>query len=204
MTIAAEAWLIAFDNVEKANDLTDYLPQGGNGAYIVTSRNPDISHGLPIPFGTLRIASFNPQDGAAFVLSQISRSTTQDDKVQDAAEALSKKMGGLALGLKQMGGFIRETGCSIDDLLQSLSDKEEENDLFADAESAASLGYPLNLSTAWAFSMTALDITAKALLQLFALMGPDTIPAVIVGSMREACASGKLNSIFLSRCTSAR
>lgn len=182
----------------------DYLPNGGNGAYIITSRNPDISNGLSIPFNTLRIASFDPRDGAAFVLYQIYRSTTQDDKVQDAAEALSQQMGGLALGLKQMGGFIRETGCSIDDLLQSLRDKEEEGDLFADAESAATLGYPLNLSTAWSFSMSALDTTAKALLQLFALMSPDTIPAVVVGSMKEACASGKLNSVFHSKLASSR
>lgn len=202
--MTADVWLIAFDNVEKANDLFDYLPNGGNGAYIITSRNPDISHGLSIKFDTLRIASFDPQDGAAFVLSQISRSTTRDDKVQDAAEALSQQMGGLALGLKQMGGFIRETGCSIDDLLQSLRDKEEETDLFADAESAATLGYPLNLSTAWSFSMTALDSTAKALLQLFSFMSPDTIPAVVVGSIKEACASGDLKSVFHSRLTSSR
>lgn len=202
--MTADLWLIAFDNVEKANDLFDYLPNGGNGAYIITSRNPDISHGLSIRFDTLRIASFDPQDGAAFVLSQVSRSTTRDDKVQDAAEALSQQMGGLALGLKQMGGFIRETGCSIDDLLQSLRDKEEETDLFADAESAATLGYPLNLSTAWSFSMTALDSTAKALLQLFAFMSPDTIPAVVVGSIKEACASRDLKSVFTSRLTSSR
>jgi len=188
----------------RESERLDYLPNGDNGAYIITSRNPDISHGLSIPFDTLRISSFNPQDGAAFVLCQIPRSKTQDDKAQNAAEALSRQMGGLALGLKQMGGFIRETGCSIDDLLQSLRDKEEESELFADAESAATLGYPLNLSTAWSFSMTALDLTATALLRLFSLMSPDTIPAVVVGSMKEACASGKLNSVFHSKLTSSR
>jgi hypothetical protein len=36
-----EGWLLIFDNATKPDNIDAYLPQGGNGHMIITSRNQD-------------------------------------------------------------------------------------------------------------------------------------------------------------------
>ena len=182
----------------------DYIPRAGIGTYIFTSRNPDCANGLNINIENIRVSSFNIEDGGKFVLAQLRSEAPHDKETQDAAEVLSERMGGLALGLKQMGGFIREVGCGINDLLGFLRDKDEEKELFADEASAVDLGYHHTLSSAWSVSLTALDPIAKTLLLMFALMDPDRIPEIITSSLRDICTRGGFSDIFPSKPTATR
>lgn len=115
------------------------------------------------------------------MLSLIPHATRDDPRVKMAAESLSEYLGGLALGLKQMGGFIRESGCDIEDLLTSLQDKEQEKQLFEDK------GANQNLANAWKVSLSALDSTTMNLLISFSFMDPDCVDDHIMKLLRTSC-----------------
>lgn len=154
---------------------------------MITSRNPEIRYGLEIE--GRKITSFDHADGKGFLLSLLPGVDKNETKNQTVAETLSEYLGGSVLGLKQMGGFMWETGCSIEDFLTSLRDKEQEKQIFEDTNASASLGYSHNLANAWRVSLSALDVTTMNLLLFFSFMDPDQIPEHITKALRDSCRS---------------
>ncbi|MEA3324010.1 MAG: hypothetical protein U9Q37_02575, partial [Euryarchaeota archaeon] len=86
-------WLLIFDNAHDQEVIRDYIPLGGVGHVIITSRNPDWGSVA----GLLPIKEFDRADSIEFLL----RRTGQDDP--DAADALAAELGDLPLALEQAG-----------------------------------------------------------------------------------------------------
>jgi hypothetical protein len=173
-----------FDNVESQDALQDYMPAGGSGAVLITSRNPDSQHGLSI--SGLKVPCFDADEGSAFLFSMLPGVDGTEHNNRSAAISLTKKLGGSPLGLKQIGGFIRETGCGVEELLQLLTDKAQEKQIFEDSTGFASLGYSHNLSAAWKISLSRLDKLTLSLLIFFSVVDPDHIPETITTSLRSS------------------
>ena len=182
-----------FDNVERYEDLRPCIPKSGCGAYVVTSRDPDVAYSLSA--SSLRICSFEPKEGGAFLVSHVTGELEGSHNTEKAIE-LSAYLGGLPLGLKQIGGFIRETGCSMDDLLKTLQDKEQEKEILDDPDGKVGLDYEHNLATAWAHSLTALSETARCILLFFSLLDPDYTAETIVNSFKDSCSRHLFPEVF--------
>ena len=102
-------WLLIFDNVEEFSLLQPYWPRTSKGSLLLTSRYPNL--GKTVNARTRLVEPFNQLDGAKLLLSL----TTGDERDLDHAKKVSKRLGGLALGLAHIAGFIRETSCSFED-----------------------------------------------------------------------------------------
>ncbi|KAI0534764.1 hypothetical protein GGR58DRAFT_481512 [Xylaria digitata] len=167
----SEPWLVIFDNVESGDDLEDSLPIGQNGAILFTSRNAEIHHGLQIE--GLEIKPFDNEQGRDFLLQFLPRA----DRLHDTheAEKLAERLGGLALGIKQIASYLRESGMSISELLQVLDDKESERRVFDDRSGFVQLGYRHTLSTAWEISLSRLGNQGRTLLDIISLLDPEEI-----------------------------
>lgn len=166
-----EPWLVVFDNVESGDDLEDSLPSGQDGAILFTSRNAEIHHGMKIE--GLGIGPFTNTQGRDFLLQLLPGA----DRVHDTheAESLAERLGGLALGIKQIATYLRESGISIAELLQILDDKESERQVFEDRSGFVQLGYGHTLSTAWEISLSRLGNQSRTLLDMISLLDPEDI-----------------------------
>ncbi|KAI1617986.1 hypothetical protein EDD37DRAFT_676913 [Exophiala viscosa] len=180
-----EPWLIVFDNVEDET-VGQFFPNSGNGACLLTTRDPDIYNRLAVE--GQNIQSFKGSDARDFLLKQLPAVNSTNVKEQAAVDGLSIYLGGSALGLKQIGSFIRETNCGIEDLLKALHDKDQEKHVLNDQQSLRSAGYDRQLATAWNHSLSSLSETTLNLLVFLSFMDPDHIQDYIIKELKSSCA----------------
>ncbi len=175
-------WLLIFDNADDLAMTKDFLPSGGTGHILLTTR----AHATGKIAQRIDIERMEPEEGALFLLH---RATILDhDKPLDAASAddrtkamaISQMMDGLPLALDQAGAFIDETGCGLSDYLQIYHKRQVEllkrrGKLITDhAESVA---------TTWSLSFQKVEQSNPAaadLLRLCAFLDPDAIPEEII------------------------
>jgi len=96
-------WLLVFDNATGPKDLRPYLPQGGGGHVLITSRYPSW-RGMATP---LPLQPMLPDEAVAFIARRTGRS---DD---DAARSLAEALGYLPLALEQACAYMEETGADV-------------------------------------------------------------------------------------------
>lgn len=161
-----------------------YLPKGGSGAILFTTRDPAFQQIL----GTkgCKVQSFETPEGRDFLLSLLEEAHKGTQGYMNDAESLVCELGGLPLGIKQMGGFLRESGCSIRNLLELLKDKEQNKQVLADVTGFTSLGYSHSLSTAWQISLSRLDQQTLSLLGFFSFLDPDGISEQIIKCLQDS------------------
>lgn len=89
-------WLLIFDNAHDQGAIRDYIPQGGAGHIIITSRNPNwgsVARLLPVK-------KFDRADSIEFLCKR----TGQD--YEEVADVLADELGDLPLALEQAGAYI--------------------------------------------------------------------------------------------------
>lgn len=163
-----------------------YLPTGGSGSILITSRDPGSLHSLGMK--GCKIQSFETADGRDFLLSLLNASHKCTPGCVYEAESLASELGGLPLGIKQMGGFLRESGCSISGLIEILKDKEQNKQMLADETGFARLGYSHTLASVWKISLSRLDKHAFNLLGFFSFLDPDGIHEQIIKCLQNSYA----------------
>jgi len=167
-------WLLIFDNAHDQGAISDYLPQGGAGHIIITSRNPNWGSVA----GLLPVKKFDRADSIEFLL----RRTGQDD--QDAADALADDLGDLPLALEQAGAYIKATGIALTDYQELFRSRRKE--LWKD-ESPPS-DYPDSVATTWSLAMEEVSKKSPAaadLLNICAFLAPDEISQGMLGEGAE-------------------
>ncbi len=103
-------WLLIFDNAGEPQDLTAYLPQGGGGQVLITSRNP-VWLGVARP---LDRAGLGPRPSPwPFSQAHGAGEGTEGAGEKAAAGQLAEELGDLPLALEQAGAYIEACGCSI-------------------------------------------------------------------------------------------
>ncbi|CAH0023367.1 unnamed protein product [Clonostachys rhizophaga] len=153
--------------------LADYMPSSGNGSILVTSRDPESQFGMAGE--GLKVEPFGIDDAQSFLLNRLP-SVHASEETLSAAKVLVTQLGGLPLGIRQMAGFMRETGCSIRDLLVMIEDTEQHGKIRSyETSSFARLTYPSSLASALEVSLSKLDEPALNLLALFSTLDPDGI-----------------------------
>ena len=159
-------WLLIFDNAEDPEQVKSFIPQGGSGHVIITSRNPAWRGigAIPLPVDVL------PREEAIEFL--IRRSGAKDTT---AAGELADELGCLPLALEQAAAYIEVTGTSIKDYLTLF--REHGTRVFKDAP--VTKDYPQSVATTWEISFQQVEQTSTAardMLRLFAFLGPENIP----------------------------
>jgi tetratricopeptide (TPR) repeat protein len=157
-------WLLIFDNARDRTDVINYLPQGGAGHVIITSRDPNW-RGVAAP---VSLAVMSLSEGVDF----LSKRTDQKDA---GAASLVKALGGLPLALEQAGAYMEATGKSIADYLKLFQTHQQE--LLRRGQ--PSTDYPATVATTWDLSFRQVRDKCPAgedLLNLCAFLAPDDIP----------------------------
>ncbi len=158
-------WLLIFDNAEFPGDIRDYLPPGGDGHVLVTSRNPafgSVAH-------PLKVEAMELGEAVEFLLKR----TAQTDK--RAAEDLAKELGYLPLALEHAAAYIEKTGTMLPAYLELF--KKRQKDIFTRAERPES--YHATVATTWELSFVEVEKQSNGAAQLMnfcAFLAPDDIP----------------------------
>ena len=157
-------WLLIFDNAQEPKDLKDYLPKGGGGHVIITSRNPEWgSHAK-----RLEVKVFDRSESNNFLLKRTGQSS------EKAANALAQDLGDLPLGLEQAGAYISKSGITIQRYLEMFQ-KYRKRIL----EKGEPIAYSATVATNWEISFQRIQEDSPAgaeLLNLCAYLAPDGIP----------------------------
>ena len=163
-------WLLVFDNAEDPATLAPYLPPGGRGQILITSRNPSW-RGMG---STLDLDVWPQPEAVAFLLAR----TGGGD--QDAARAIAAELGYLPLAIEQAGAYVDETGMALGayrDLLASRRGAVLERGTPAFYEHTVAATFGLAYDRAQGESPTAAGVLGRA-----ALLAPDDIPVELVAS----------------------
>jgi len=163
-------WLLVFDNAPDPAALRDFLPQGGAGHVLITSRYP-AWRGVASP---LSVRVLDRAESVAFLL----RRTGQTD--QAAAGVLAGELGDLPLALEQAGAYIEATGRALADYLNLF--RQRQGDLLSRGQ--PSTDYPSTVATTWEISFQQIQQTSPAgadLLNLCAFLAPDDIRRELLG-----------------------
>jgi tetratricopeptide (TPR) repeat protein len=158
-------WLLIFDNAVDGDSIREYIPPGGGGHIVITSRDPNWKS-----IGTaLRVEIWDRQYSKAFLLKRT------DQKDDASADALAKELGDLPLALEQTGAYIEETGISIAEYLKLF----KTHHLALMKKGHVSKEYSSTVATTWTLSFTKLEQESPAaadLLRLCSFWAPENIP----------------------------
>jgi hypothetical protein len=121
-----DQWLLIFDNADDLSLAEEFLPTGGNGHLLLTTR----AYAPGTLANGIEVEELDLQEGMLLLLRRagvLARDASLDQApVSDrtAAAAIVEELGGLPLALDQAGAYIEETRCSVADYLQSYRQRQ--------------------------------------------------------------------------------
>jgi len=157
-------WLLIFDNAQDPEEIRNYLPRGGAGHLIITSRNIDWGGAAKL----LPVRIFDRADSVDFLCKR----AWQDDT--KAADALADELGDLPLALEQAGAYIETTGIMLTDYQELFQSRRKE--LWDDETPPPD--YHSLVATTWSLAMEQVSKeshVAADLLNLCAFLASDGI-----------------------------
>lgn len=169
------SWLLVFDNVEDITIIQDYIPPNGNGAILITSRNPVAKHYLT-PDAGLDLQPLDEEEADYFLRSLTTKDAVDDD--QQASLKLVRRVGGLPIAITHVAGVINSQDLTFSECLKAY-------DAEAIIQSTCALGLANqgsttqhNLTTVWALER--LGSKPLCLLQVLSVLDPDTVSEAIL------------------------
>ncbi|MDW4910100.1 FxSxx-COOH system tetratricopeptide repeat protein [Streptomyces sp. ADMS] len=163
-------WILVFDNADDPASLARYIPQGGGGHVLVTSRNQAWApQGASMP-----IEVFLREESVEHLTRRASGLST------DEADQVAQAVGDLPLAVEQTAAWLAETATPIDDYLRQLADQTTDVlDLNQPAD------YPHSVAATWNISIARLKERSPAsvrLLQLCAFLAAEPISSQLLYS----------------------
>ena len=156
-------WLLIFDNAPDRASVAAFVPPGGAGRVLITSRNA-----LWPPSQLVEVPVLDTAVAAGFLAERTG------DRDEQAALELAAELGGLPLALEQAAAYIQATGDSLAGYLGEF--RRRRAGLLARGEPA---GYTGTVATAWALAFSQLERSAPGaagLLRLLAFCAPEAVP----------------------------
>lgn len=167
-------WLLIFDNAERQEDVAGYIPQGGGGHVLITSR----SQAWRAIANPQSVDTMEPKEAVDFLLKR----TGQND--ENAAAELAKELGYLPLALEQAGAYIDAHASSFASYLDLF--RKRQSDMLKLGK--PSTDYPDTVATTWLISFQEVEGSRPAaaeLLNLCAFLAPDSIPISMLRDGKE-------------------
>jgi hypothetical protein len=160
-------WLLLFDNAPGPEAVAGFVPPGGDGRVLITSRNAVWPRGQAVEVPVLDLEA-----AAGFLAARTG------DADHEAAVGLAEAVGGLPLALEQAAAYIQATGGSLVGYLASF--REHQDQLLARGEP---IGYDKTVATTWSLALRRLEESAPSaagLLRLLACLGPEPVPVTLL------------------------
>jgi hypothetical protein len=178
-------WLLIFDNADEIRLLEEFLPQGGSGHILLTTRSQIVGPSIT----ALRVEEMGLLEGALLLLRR-TKLIAPDASLEDLTERKQEEMAnqavtlvdlldGLPLALNQAGAYIEKTGCSLQSYLHLYQTHHQK--LLAERDPLAA--YPASVATTWEISFAKVEEKNRAaadLLRLCAFLAPDNIPEELI------------------------
>jgi len=175
---AQSGCLMIFDNADDLAMVRDFLPPGGKGHILLTTR----AHATGRIAQRIEVEKMEPEEGALFLLHRatiLDPDAPLDDATKtdcDTAKAIVQAMDGLPLALEQAGAYIEETACGLQGYLrlyraQGVRLLKEHGEFTPD--------HPEPVVTTWSLSFKNVEQAnpaAAELLRFCAFLAPDAIP----------------------------
>ncbi|KAI1363721.1 hypothetical protein F5Y08DRAFT_235591 [Xylaria arbuscula] len=111
---AIASWLLVFDDIQSPTTLRDHIPMHGNGAILITSRDP-FSKSYISPGSGVDLSPFTPVESIDFLQSLTYSGSPEDS---EGLNALTARLGGLPLALAHVSGVIKGKDLTFDECLQ--------------------------------------------------------------------------------------
>ncbi len=175
-------WLLILDNADDLTMVRDFLPSGGKGHLLLTTR----AHAIGRIAQRIEVAKMEPEEGALFVLRRagileaeepLNKASSRD---QANALVIVQEMDGLPLALDQAGAYIEETGCGLAGYLTLYQQRRMD---LLQARGEYTYDHPESVATTWSLSFEKVEQANPAaadLLRLCAFLAPDAIPEEII------------------------
>jgi tetratricopeptide (TPR) repeat protein len=191
-------WLLIWDNLEDGELFHRYLPSVRQGSILITTRRQALG---TLALG-IELTMMAQEDGISFLLRRARLLEASSDEMllssfrqhapqeYAAAQEVVTLLGGLPLALDQVGAYLEETACRLQDYLHLY--RMRQGELLARRGMMAT-DHPLSVATTLALSLLRVEkITAAAidLLRLCTFLHPDAIPEEII--LKGAPALGEL------------
>jgi hypothetical protein len=180
-------WLLIFDNAEDPEAVMEYLPNGGSGRILVTSRNSqwlNLARSLEVDVFK-RAESIELLQGRGEPLSEAD------------ADRLATALGDLPLAIEQAAAWRAETDMPADEYIDLLN-KEQAKMLALPGP----LNYQRSVAAAWNLSLSKLETSnpgALRMLQVCAFFAPDPIPRSMFANARGVSVIAELDRVLRDR-----
>src|SRR5229473_1110200 len=179
---AHDAWLLIFDNADDLAIVEEFLPPGGKGHLLLTTR----AHAPGTLANGLAVEQMDTNE-AMLLLLRRARVLQPDDALEQAsdadrtaAEAIAREMDGLPLALDQAGAYIEETQCSLASYLNQYRKRQA---ALLQRRGGTGKQHPEPVAATWSLSfeqVEKLNPIAADLLRFLAFLAPDAIPEQLV------------------------
>lgn len=160
-----EGWLLILDNADELSLLTDFLPGGGQGHLLLTTRTQATGKIAQ----SLSVEKMELSEGMQLLLRRAKLLDPEEplDNVsaalRKAAQQLVTELDGLPLALDQAGAYIEETGCSLSEYLELYG---QHRLALLKRRSSVSADYPHTVASTWALSFEQVEQTNPAAAEL--------------------------------------
>lgn len=180
-------WLLIFDNADSPAAVQQYLPTGGTGRILVTSRNSQwLSVARPLEVDVFRRAE------SVQLLCRRDPDLTEGD-----ASRLADALGDLPLAIAQAAAWRVETGMPASEYMELLAEKQLEL-----LDVTTTLDYPKSVAAMWNLSLNQLkrkNSSALRLLQACAFLAPEPIARSMFTNSRNIDVLPELSRILRDR-----
>jgi tetratricopeptide (TPR) repeat protein len=161
-------WLLVLDNADEPSALAEYLPDGGPGHIMITSRNQAWSQSAQ----SLEVDVFTPPESIEHLLRRV------PGLDEDNADKVRSALGDLPLAIEQAAAWLVETNTSVDEYLVQLNAK------FTDVMALSQPpDYPEPVAKTWNVSIDQLRHRSPAavhLLEICAFFAPEPISMTLL------------------------
>ncbi|KAL4860970.1 hypothetical protein BDV12DRAFT_204504 [Aspergillus spectabilis] len=161
--------LIVFDNADNPAILSSYWPKAPQGSIIITSNNPTTREEGFAENG-IALREFSDETGSQFLVSLLGAPATLTQDELAATHTLSRQYGGLPLALRQAASFMRNKRCTPTQFSRLYETR------FAEIDSLQLPNYPKTVVNVWNMSLSTLSEDSLVILDIAALLDPDSVP----------------------------
>ena len=135
----------------------------------MTSQNADLIH---LAKDDILLEPIPPEEGSALIQRYLRRGGSE----KEAAESLSRELGGLPLAITHFAGYVAKSQCTIEQILESYRQRYKSSQIWSAAPTASTSDYTHTLATVWDLAWHRLSGDARQLLEIMAFLNPDSMP----------------------------
>jgi hypothetical protein len=130
----------------------------------------------------IEIPPMTSEEGSALIREYLNRGESE----KDFASQLSTELGGLPLAIAHFAGYVANSQCSIEYILESLQERKKSSQIWSIHSLTSAGDSNLILETVWDLAFRRLSADAKELLNIIAFLDPDRIPIdMFIGPCRD-------------------